>query len=280
MTLRSTAWSTIGSRSVGCRRAQRRDVGAVGIVALLLERRVVEAPVQRSRIDADRRDPLPVAVVVGDVAVEQIAHEVLLAPAPVDVQVLDQKARRDQPRAVVHPARRGQLAHAGVDHRDSPFGPRARRRSARPTPSHWMASSTGLERVADVARVLPQDVGVEVAPRELAGVGAARAPLQLARADAAEVQVGREQRRVMGEQLARVRRRARDPTPACACAPPSPPPARSGRPRRRAACGMSPTRRPDGTGSSRGAPWSRRGSSSARAGTARRRVRLSCRSRR
>ena len=57
-----------------------------------------------ARVDADRRDPLPVAVVLRLVAVEQQPHEVRLARAPVEVQVLGQERADDQPRAVVHPA--------------------------------------------------------------------------------------------------------------------------------------------------------------------------------
>ena len=175
-------------------------VGAVRVVAALLEHRVVEAARDRRRIDADRRDPLPVAVVVGLVAVEQQAHEVLLAAAPVDVQVLDQKARRDQPRAVVHPARRGELAHARVDDGIA-------RAALAPGVEVLVgavpldAVEVALMSVARVGRVVEQDVGIEVAPGELAGerVVATRLLLQFARGDAAEVQVWRERRRAAGQ---------------------------------------------------------------------------------
>src|SRR3954447_16357042 len=163
-------------------------VGAAGGMALGLPRWVVEARVERRGVDADRRDPLPVAVVGGDVAVEQVAHEVLLAAAPVHVQILDEKAGRDQPRAVVHPARLEQLAHAGVDHREA-------RAAVAPGVEVLVRTrpldrvEVALEGVARVARVVQQHVRVEVAPGELAGVRAAGARLELAGADRAEVQV-------------------------------------------------------------------------------------------
>ena len=93
--------------------------------------RVVEPPEERLGVHADRRDPLPVAVVVRLVAVDQQAHEPALAPAPVDAKVLGQERPDHQPRAVVHPALGAQLAHAGVHQRDSRCGPRTTPRSAR-----------------------------------------------------------------------------------------------------------------------------------------------------
>src|SRR4051794_25072313 len=57
-------------RHVAELRAPAPDVLAVGIVALLLEHGVVQAPADRGGVYADGGDPLPVAVVVGLVAVE------------------------------------------------------------------------------------------------------------------------------------------------------------------------------------------------------------------
>src|ERR1700751_6345529 len=83
-----------------------------------LLQRGVEAPARhRLRGDAHRRDPLPVAVVVRLVAVEQQAHEPALAPAPVDPEILGQERADDEPGAIVNPALALQLAHAGVDER-------------------------------------------------------------------------------------------------------------------------------------------------------------------
>jgi hypothetical protein len=52
-------------------------------------------------IDADRGDPLPVAVVVGLVTVDKQTHEVALSPTPVDPEILRQEGADHQTRAVV-----------------------------------------------------------------------------------------------------------------------------------------------------------------------------------
>ena len=106
-----------------------------------------------------------------------------LALAPVDVQVLGQEGRDDHPRAVVHPAARDELPHAGVD--DGIAG---------------AALLPGREQLVVVVPVglgpldgtEELDVGVEVAPGELAA-GRRRASrdalLEAQRGEAAEVQV-------------------------------------------------------------------------------------------
>ena len=114
--------------------APAAHVRAVGVVAPLLGHRVVEAAEVRRGIDADRRDPLPVAVVLRLVAAQQVAHEVRLAEPPVEVQVLGQERGDDQPRAVVHPALARAAGACRRRRRDSRCGPRARRRARRRRP--------------------------------------------------------------------------------------------------------------------------------------------------
>jgi len=60
-------------------------VVAVGVEALTLHRRVEHAV--RVGVGAGARDPLPVEVVLREVAVDEQVEEVLGADAPVDVQV-------------------------------------------------------------------------------------------------------------------------------------------------------------------------------------------------
>ena len=48
------------------------------------------------RVDAGSRDPLPVADVLGDVAVEQQVEEVARALPPVDAEILDEERRGDE----------------------------------------------------------------------------------------------------------------------------------------------------------------------------------------
>ena len=114
-----------------------------------------------------------------------------LAAAPVDVQVLDEEAGGDQPRAVVHPARRAELAHAGVDDRIA--------RAALAPGVEVLVVAVPVDRVelaavgvVGVARVVQEHVGVEVAPRELARVRvvAAGLLLELARETAPKCRYG------------------------------------------------------------------------------------------
>ncbi len=60
--------------------------------------------------------PLPAAVIAGEVAVNQMTHEVFLAPAPVDEQILRKKHGHYHAQAIVHPASFQQLAHSGIDY--------------------------------------------------------------------------------------------------------------------------------------------------------------------
>ena len=111
----SASSSTARRAARRARRAARAPSGArtspSGSKRSLLERRVEHPPEVRRRVDADRGDPLPVAVVLRRLAVEQQALEPRLALAPVEVQVLRQERADDEPRAVVHPAGR---ARAGA----------------------------------------------------------------------------------------------------------------------------------------------------------------------
>ncbi len=70
--------------------------------------------------------PLPVELVVDDVAVHQQVQEVPGADPPVHVQRLRQETRRQQACPVVHPALVPQLAHGRVDDRiaGAPLPPR------------------------------------------------------------------------------------------------------------------------------------------------------------
>src|SRR3546814_15399856 len=77
-------------------------VGPVRIEALGLAQRV--EPAVRSRVGSGARHPLPVELVVGDVTVDQVMHEVPRALTPVDVVCLTQTTTEQQPAAVVHNA--------------------------------------------------------------------------------------------------------------------------------------------------------------------------------
>lgn len=90
------------------------DVLALRIELLALQQRIEDAKI-RLRVDADAGREAPAAVVAREVAVDQVLHEVALAEAPVEQQVLRQEGRDDHAAPVVHVGGRVHLAHGGVD---------------------------------------------------------------------------------------------------------------------------------------------------------------------
>src|SRR5829696_1692806 len=183
------------------------DVVAVGVELLRLGDGV-EDPVEEGGIGAGPGDPLPAAVVGGEVPVHQVLEEEAGTLAPVDQQVLGQERGHHHAGPVVDPALAGELAHAGVD--------------------QWVAGATlppggqavrvvlELEAGELAARVLPgalrlvvEDIAVEVSPEQLvdeglavpgpAGVLGGTAPTadrgrDLARGDQPEAQIRAESR--------------------------------------------------------------------------------------
>src|SRR5690606_30841478 len=88
------------------------------VEALRLRNRVEDAEIGYG-VSAGGCAPLPATVVGGQVAVYQVAHEMPLALAPVDQQVLAEEHGHDHAQAVVHPAGVQQLAHGCVDDREA-----------------------------------------------------------------------------------------------------------------------------------------------------------------
>ena len=101
------------------------DVLALRVKLKPLGRRI-ENPEIGLGIDPGGRAPLPVAVIDGEVTVNQVASKKAFPFFPVHEQILDQEHRRDHPNAVVHKAGLDELSHAGVDNRitRSSFAPR------------------------------------------------------------------------------------------------------------------------------------------------------------
>ena len=127
-----------------------------------------------------------------------------LARAPVEVQVLGQERSRRSAARGCASSRWQQLAHRGVDDAGSRCGPRARRRAARRRrPTRGRGRASGLE--ARVVGVVAGGRGRRSRATRAGGrtrrppVARARAALELARGDAAEVQVRRQLRRAAGE---------------------------------------------------------------------------------
>ena len=82
----------------------------------------MEPRIERSEeglaVSASPSHPLPVPIVYRQVLVAQLLGEVLLALAPVNAQVLDQKTAGDHPQPVVHLPGFVELPHSSVHHRE------------------------------------------------------------------------------------------------------------------------------------------------------------------
>jgi hypothetical protein len=187
-------------------------------VELLRLRHRIENPEPRLRIAPGRRRPLPAADIRGQVVIVQLARKITFAPAPVDAQVLHQKAGRDHAQPVVHEAGRVQLRHGRVDQRiaGAAFAPGRKQvlRAIARFPHHGVKGR--LERLLRDVRVVEQDHRVEVAPdqfrqpdrgaRAAGAVGhhLAQRAHQVAHRGGAEAQVDRQARgRVQRREIAR-----------------------------------------------------------------------------
>lgn len=101
------------------------------------------------------------------------------ADPPVDTEMLGEEGSGDHPRPVVHPAGRGELAHRRVDDREAgpPGAPGIDSRIL--FPGHPLEGRA--QRRSRGARFVPKEMGVEVAPGEIAE----EAPSTLPRPNAA-----------------------------------------------------------------------------------------------
>ncbi len=201
------------------------DVRELGHVATHVVAVRVEAPglrmwienAVRSRVDPGAGDPLPVAHIVRDVAIDEQVCEVRGAEAPVEREILCQEGGGEQSRAPVHPALARELPHAGVDdrHAGATLPPRCQ-------PGRIVAPAEAARAEVEARRVgaLREQLRVEVAPRQLAherlrALAATRALDHLERGEAAEVQVRAEPRCAVGceivVQAVVVRQTAREP---------------------------------------------------------------------
>ena len=140
----------------------------------------------------------------GQIRVDERVPEPLLAVTPVDEQVLDEEGCRDHPDPVVHVPGQPELAHAGIDDRDSgaPSLPRGELDRVHFSPRKF--GKRRLQRFFAGMRKVKEQVMRKITPSEFAqeGLGqfalprggAAQALRDLARADFAEVQMRRQAR--------------------------------------------------------------------------------------
>ena len=241
----------------------------------------VEDPEVRRRVGAAAGDPLPVQLVLGDVAVAQVRHEPRRAVPPAEVQVLDQeRARRPSAPGCASSPRPA----AGASRRrpaGSRSGPAARPRAARPRAgarrARRSASRANSGRIGSADRVGPVNSTSAKKSRQAICRASAAAPLARLRRQVGQhrprVQVPPAQRH---RQVRRSRRRpgrcaaSRSPPrprrpgparPASARARPARRPARPGRgPAPRAAPGRRPRASPRRSAGRRGPGRARRGS--------------------
>ncbi len=145
------------------------DVRALRVMFLSLGDGVEDAKVGRG-VGTGARRPLPAAVVGSGITVDEVLHEVLLAPLPVDEQVLGEERGDDHAGAVVHPAAFSQLAHGCIDGgiARAPGFPRLEL-------GLIVAPRDALVLLAEAlfadARMMIEDHGVELAPDQLVEPG-------------------------------------------------------------------------------------------------------------
>lgn len=96
------------------------NVLALGVESLTLAKRIEDAEIGL-RIDTGTRSESPSAVVGCEVSIDQILHEVPLAAAPVEHQILGQERGDHHPSSVVHPRAVAELAHGCVHDREAGF---------------------------------------------------------------------------------------------------------------------------------------------------------------
>jgi hypothetical protein len=91
---------------------------ALRIILPALTNRIENAEI-RCRIGTAAGGPLPAQTVVGEIGVDQGIPEPARAFLPGNAAVFAQKRRHHHPHPVMHPAGLPQLAHPGVDQRDT-----------------------------------------------------------------------------------------------------------------------------------------------------------------
>ena len=177
---------------------QAAHVVAVGIEATRLRERIEHTEVRRG-VGPGAGDPLPIAGVLRDVAVDEEVAEVPFTDPPVGQQVFHEERGGDQPEAVGHPAGVGELAHGGVDDRVAGAALFPGLHLGRVgTPRDCVVLR--LLRVVDEVGALGEEVRVPVSPGKLTGERLASRRRASDRAhhlpgrDGAEAQVGREVR--------------------------------------------------------------------------------------
>ena len=117
---------------------------------------------------------MPAAVVGGQVKVDEMVREILLAPTPVNSEVFHQKAGHHHAQTVVHVARLVDLRHGCVNQRvaGAALAPGSEQGLGVFAVFKLDLVVFGLERLVHHMRVVGQDLVVKVAPDQLRQPGA------------------------------------------------------------------------------------------------------------
>ena len=90
------------------------DEGGFGVETGGLGPWVLDAEVGGG-VGAGAGAPLPAAVIAGDLAINEVLHEMALAEFPMEVEVFGEEHGGDHAEAVVHEAGGSELAHGGIN---------------------------------------------------------------------------------------------------------------------------------------------------------------------
>lgn len=143
------------------------DVVALWVEALALGDGVEDAEVWLG-VGAGGGGPLPSTVVVGQIAIDEVLHEVLFAEAPIEAEVFGEEHGGDHACPVVHPSGCKELTHGSIDDWVAgaaclPCG----KVVGVVIPADVLCVESEWEALAD-SREVEKDVGVELAPEEFA----------------------------------------------------------------------------------------------------------------
>tara|TARA_Y100000758_G_scaffold297113_1_gene256731 strand:- start:79 stop:705 length:627 start_codon:yes stop_codon:yes gene_type:complete len=159
----------LGGGDPGQLRNPSTDVITLWIEAFRLSRRVKDAV--GIGVGSGSCDPLPVQLVAGHVAVDQMLHEVACPYTPVKVKVFDEERCSDHAGTIVHKTLSHQLPHAGIDQRKSRLAVLPGSEGIRVISPHVATIPVGSGRRV---RASGQNLEEEISPTELSQEGATR----------------------------------------------------------------------------------------------------------
>ena len=124
-------------------------------------------------VGASARAPLPAAVIAGDFAIDEVAHEPAFAVHPPDVEIFGEEHGGNHAETIVHGAGGEEFAHASIDDGEAGLavGPAIEvvacgLRFGAPVAVPREMAVVGLEFVIEDIWVMPEDLEIELPPDE------------------------------------------------------------------------------------------------------------------